>query len=159
MWCGVLVYFVVFYIDIFGLSVVVVVMLFFIVCLFDGVIDIIMGMIVDRIKIKMGKFCLWILGLILFFGFFMVLCFIMFNFGSIGMLVYVYFIYIGLILVYIVNNVFYFVLMGVIISDDWECISLFGFWFVGVFLGGFLVMGCLFMMVEYFGVGNDVRGY
>lgn len=49
VWWGVLVYLVVFYIDMFGIIVVVVVMLFFVVCFFDGVIDIIMGMIVDRI--------------------------------------------------------------------------------------------------------------
>lgn len=48
VWCGVLVYLVVFYIDIFGIFVVVVVLFFLVVCLLDGVIDIIMGMIVDR---------------------------------------------------------------------------------------------------------------
>lgn len=161
VWCGVLVYFVVFYIDIFGISVVVVVMLFLVVWLFDGVIDIIMGMIVDCINIVMGKFWFWILVFILFLGLFMILCFIILLFLDMGKLVYVYIIYIGLILVYIVNNVFYLVFMGVMIEDDYECIKLFGFWFVGVFFGGLLVMGFLFMLVVFFGGDgeNDVIGY
>lgn len=81
----------------------------------------------------------------------MVLCFIIFDISLVVKLFYVYFIYIGFILVYMVSNVFYFVLMGVMIGDDLEWIKLFGFCFVGVFVGGLLVMGFLFDLVVYFG--------
>ncbi|AIG00616.1 MFS transporter [Alteromonas australica] len=159
VWRGALAYLAVFYTDTFGLSAAAAAMLFLIVRLSDGVTDIIMGMIADRTKTKMGKFRPWILGSTPFLGLFMVLCFTTPNFGSTGMLVYAYLTYIGLTLAYTVNNVPYSALMGVITSDDRERTSLSGFRFAGAFLGGLLVMGCLPMMVEYFGAGNDARGY
>ncbi|AJP45463.1 major facilitator transporter [Alteromonas australica] len=159
VWRGALAYLAVFYTDTFGLSAAAAAMLFLIVRLSDGVTDIIMGMIADRTKTKMGKFRPWILGSTPFLGLFMVLCFTTPNFGSTGMLVYAYLTYIGLTLAYTVNNVPYSALMGVITSDDRERTSLSGFRFAGAFLGGLLVMGCLPMMVEYFGEGNDAKGY
>ena len=159
VWRGALAYLAVFYTDTFGLSAAAAAMLFLIVRLSDGVTDIIMGMIADRTKTKMGKFRPWILGSTPFLGLFMVLCFTTPNFGNTGMLVYAYLTYIGLTLAYTVNNVPYSALMGVITSDDRERTSLSGFRFAGAFLGGLLVMGCLPMMVEYFGAGNDARGY
>lgn len=159
VWRGALAYLAVFYTDTFGLSAAAAAMLFLVVRLSDGVTDIIMGMIADRTKTKMGKFRPWILGSTPFLGLFMVLCFTTPNFGSTGMLVYAYLTYIGLTLAYTVNNVPYSALMGVITSDDRERTSLSGFRFAGAFLGGLLVMGCLPMMVEYFGAGSDARGY
>ena len=136
VWRGALAYLAVFYTDTFGLSAAAAAMLFLIVRLSDGVTDIIMGMIADRTKTKMGKFRPWILGSTPFLGLFMVLCFTTPNFGSTGMLVYAYLTYIGLTLAYTVNNVPYSALMGVITSDDRERTSLSGFRFAGAFLGG-----------------------
>ena len=84
VWRGALAYLAVFYTDTFGLSAAAAAMLFLIVRLSDGVTDIIMGMIADRTKTKMGKFRPWILGSTPFLGLFMVLCFTTPNFGSTG---------------------------------------------------------------------------
>jgi GPH family glycoside/pentoside/hexuronide:cation symporter len=159
VWRGALAYLAVFYTDTYGLSAAAAAMLFLVVRLSDGVTDIIMGMIADRTKTQMGKFRPWILGSTPFLGLFMVLCFTTPDFGDVGLLVYAYLTYIGLTLAYTVNNVPYSALMGVITSDDRERTSLSGFRFAGAFLGGLLVMGCLPMMVSYFGEGNDAKGY
>ena len=89
----------------------------------------------------------------------MVLCFTTPDLSYTGKLVYAYLTYIGLTLAYTVNNVPYSALMGVMTSDDKQRTSLSGFRFAGAFLGGLLVMGCLPMLVEYFGNGDSAQGY
>eukprot|EP01093_Parvamoeba_rugata_P019624 TRINITY_DN89_c0_g1_i6.p1 TRINITY_DN89_c0_g1~~TRINITY_DN89_c0_g1_i6.p1 ORF type:complete len:515 (-),score=72.91 TRINITY_DN89_c0_g1_i6:4346-5890(-) len=159
VWRGALAYLAVFYTDTFGLSAAAAAMLFLVVRLSDGVTDIIMGMVADRTQTRLGKFRPWILGSTPFLGLFMVLCFTTPDLPYSSKLVYAYLTYIGLTLAYTVNNVPYSALMGVMTSDDRERTSLSGFRFAGAFLGGLLVMGCLPMMVSFFGDGNTAKGY
>ncbi|MFY0670055.1 MAG: MFS transporter [Alteromonas stellipolaris] len=159
VWRGALAYLAVFYTDTFGLTAAAAAMLFLVVRLTDGVTDIIMGMIADRTQTKLGKFRPWILGSTPFLGLFMVLCFTTPDFSYSNKLIYAYLTYIGLTLAYTVNNVPYSALMGVMTSDDRERTSLSGFRFAGAFMGGLLVMGCLPMLVEFFGEGNTAKGY
>ena len=159
VWRGALAYLAVFYTDTFGITAAAAAMLFLVVRLSDGVTDIIMGMIADRTQTKMGKFRPWILGSTPFLGLFMVLCFTTPDLSYSAKLVYAYLTYIGLTLAYTVNNVPYSALMGVMTSDDKERTSLSGYRFAGAFLGGLLVMGCLPMLVEWFGDGHTARGY
>ena len=159
VWRGALAYLAVFYTDTFGLTAAAAAMLFLVVRLTDGVTDIIMGMIADRTQTKLGKFRPWILGSTPFLGLFMVLCFTTPDFSYTNKLIYAYLTYIGLTLAYTVNNVPYSALMGVMTSDDRERTSLSGFRFAGAFMGGLLVMGCLPMLVAFFGEGNTAKGY
>lgn len=159
VWRGALAYLAVFYTDTFGITAAAAAMLFLVVRLSDGVTDIIMGMIADRTNTKMGKFRPWILGSTPFLGLFMVLCFTTPDFSYEGKLIYAYLTYIGLTLAYTVNNVPYSALMGVMTSDDSERTSLSGYRFAGAFLGGLLVMGCLPMLVEWLGQGQNALGY
>ncbi|CAB9495992.1 MFS transporter [Alteromonas macleodii] len=159
VWRGALAYLAVFYTDTFGITAAAAAMLFLVVRLSDGVTDIIMGMIADRTQTKMGKFRPWILGSTPFLGLFMILCFTTPELSYAGKLVYAYLTYIGLTLAYTVNNVPYSALMGVMTTDDRERTSLSGFRFAGAFLGGLVVMGCLPMLVDWLGKGNDATGY
>lgn len=159
VWRGALAYLAVFYTDTFGLTAAAAAMLFLVVRLSDGITDIIMGMIADRTNTSLGKFRPWILASTPFLGLFMVLCFTTPSFSDTGKLVYAYLTYIGLTLAYTVNNVPYSALMGVMTTDDKERTSLSGFRFAGAFAGGLLVMGCLPMLVEFFGEGNSAQGY
>ncbi|WP_334019442.1 MFS transporter [Alteromonas sp. S015] len=159
VWRGALAYLAVFYTDTFGITAAAAAMLFLVVRLSDGITDIIMGMIADRTQTKMGKFRPWILGSTPFLGLFMILCFTTPDLSYTGKLVYAYLTYIGLTLAYTVNNVPYSALMGVMTSDDRERTSLSGFRFAGAFFGGLLVMGCLPMLVDLFGQGNNAVGY
>lgn len=159
VWRGALAYLAVFYTDTFGLTAAAAAMLFLVVRLSDGITDIIMGMIADRTNTSLGKFRPWILASTPFLGLFMVLCFTTPSFSDTGKLVYAYLTYIGLTLAYTVNNVPYSALMGVMTTDDKERTSLSGFRFAGAFAGGLIVMGCLPMLVEFFGEGNSAQGY
>ncbi|AXT38565.1 MFS transporter [Alteromonas sp. BL110] len=159
VWRGALAYLAVFYTDTFGITAAAAAVLFLVVRLSDGVTDIIMGMIADRTQTKMGKFRPWILGSTPFLGLFMVLCFTTPELSYSGKLVYAYLTYIGLTLAYTANNVPYSALMGVMTTDDRERTSLSGFRFAGAFLGGLIVMGCLPMLVNWLGKGNDAAGY
>ncbi|MDO6566781.1 MFS transporter [Alteromonas sp. 1_MG-2023] len=159
VWRGALAYLAVFYTDTFGLTAAAAAILFLVVRLSDGVTDIIMGMIADRTQTKLGKFRPWILGSTPFLGLFMVLCFTTPDFSYTYKLIYAYLTYLGLTLAYTVNNVPYSALMGVMTSDDRERTSLSGFRFAGAFMGGLLVMGCLPMLVAFFGGGDTAKGY
>lgn len=159
VWRGALAYLAVFYTDTFGISAAAAAMLFLVVRLSDGVTDIIMGMIADRTQSRFGKFRPWILYSAPFLGLFMVLCFTTPDFSTTNKLIYAYVTYIGLTLAYTVSNVPYSALMGVMTPDHTERTALSGFRFAGAFSGGLLVMGCLPALVDFFGDGNDAKGY
>ncbi|WP_440877136.1 MFS transporter [Thalassotalea sp. PLHSN55] len=159
VWRGALAYLAVFYTDTFGLTAAAAAMLFLVVRLSDGVTDIIMGMIADRTSTRWGSFRPWILWSAPFLALFMVLCFTTPDISYTGKLIYAYVTYIGLTLVYTINNVPYSALMGVMTESDSERTNLSGFRFAGAFAGGLLVMGFLPDLVAYFGQGDDATGY
>lgn len=159
VWRGALAYLAFFYTDTFGLSAAAVAMLFLVVRLSDGITDILMGMIADRTETQSGKFRPWVLWSTPVLAIFMVLCFTTPDWSDNSKLVYAYVTYIGLTLAYTANNVPYSALMGVITDDDRDRVSVSGFRFAGAFAGGLLVMGFLPSMVEYFGEGDQARGY
>lgn len=159
VWRGALAYLMVFYTDTFGLTTAAVAILFLIVRLSDGITDIIMGMIADRTNHPMGRFRPWILWSTPLLAVFMVLCFTTPDLNYTGKLIFAYLTYIGLTLAYTMNNVPYSALMGVMTPDDQERTKLSGFRFAGAFLGGLFVMGFLPYLVEFFGQGDDSKGY
>lgn len=114
----------IFYIDVFGFIVVVVGILLLVVCLFDGIIDFVMGIIVDRIRVRLGGYCLYFLYFVVFFGVFVVFVFYILDWFFNGKFIYVYVIYGLLMMIYIVINIFYGVLGGMMIIDFIECVFL-----------------------------------
>ncbi|WP_198411319.1 MFS transporter [Marinimicrobium alkaliphilum] len=159
VWRGALAYLAVFYTDTLGISAAAAAALLLVVRLSDGVTDIVMGMVADRTKSRHGKFRPWILWSAPVLGLFMILAFTAPNVSTEMKLVWAYFTYIGLTLAYTVNNVPYSALMGVMTPSHAERSVLSGYRFAGAFLGGVLVMGFTPDMVQYFGQGDDARGY
>lgn len=99
-----IIYLLFFYIDVYGLFMSVVVILFVVVCLVDVVESLIIGVMIDYIYLCFGKSCLFFLWYVLFYVLFVVLIFVILNFGVIGKFVWVYVIYLGLGFFYIVVN-------------------------------------------------------
>lgn len=159
VWRGALAYLAIFYTDVLGISAVAAALLLLLVRLSDGLTDIVMGMIADRTKSRHGRFRPWILWSAPVLGLFMVLAFTAPDISPEMKLAWAYFTYIGLTLAYTVNNVPYSALMGVMTPSHNERSVLSGYRFAGAFLGGVLVMGFTPQLVEYFGQGNDARGY
>jgi len=159
VWRGALAYLAVFYTDTLGITAAAAAALLLIVRVSDGITDIIMGMVADRTQTKHGKFRPWILWSAPVLALFMVMAFTVPNVSTQMKLVWAYFTYIGLTLAYTVNNVPYSALMGVMTSSHEERSVLSGYRFAGAFLGGALVMGGTPYLVEYFGQGDEAKGY
>jgi GPH family glycoside/pentoside/hexuronide:cation symporter len=149
----------IFYTDVFGLSAAAVGTLMLVCRLGDGVTDFFMGVIADRTRTRWGKFRPWVLWTALPFGIMTVLTFSTPDLSYTGKLVYAYATYGLLILVFTANNIPYAALTGVITADPVERTSLSSYRFVGAFLGGLITQGLNIYLVEYFGQGDDIKGY
>lgn len=121
---NVMLYMMFFYIDIFGIFVGFVGIMFLVVRVLDAIFDFCMGLLVDRTRFRWGKFRSWVLFGVLLFGIVCVLVYSTLDFSMNGKMIYVVIIYILFILFYIVVNIFYCVLGGVIINDSIQRISL-----------------------------------
>lgn len=159
VWRGALAYLAIFYTDVLGISAAAAALLLLVVRLSDGMTDIIMGMVADRTKSRHGRFRPWILWSAPILALFMVLAFTAPDISPGMKLAWAYFTYIGLTLAYTVNNVPYSALMGVMTPSHNERSVLSGYRFAGAFLGGVLVMGFTPQLVEFFGQGNNAKGY
>jgi glycoside/pentoside/hexuronide:cation symporter, GPH family len=148
-----------FYTDTFGLSAAAVGTLFLVVRLSDAVTDPLMGVIADRTKTRWGKFRPWILWSAIPFGIMGVLTFTTPDFSPSGKLIYAYITYTLLMVVYTVNNLPYSALSGVMTGDPGERTSLSQYRFVFAMLAAFMIQVGALPMVNYFGQGNDARGY
>lgn len=141
----------IFYTDVYGLSPATAGLLLLIARLSDGVTDIIMGMIGDRTKTKIGQFRPWILWTAVPFGLILALTFTTPPFGTLGKLIYAYITYILFTLIYTANNVPYGALLGVMTNNEEERTSLSSFRFAGAYFGGIMTQGLLIYLVLFFG--------
>lgn len=156
---NVMLYMMFFYIDIFGIFVGFVGIMFLLVCVLDVIFDLCMGLFVDCICSCWGKFCLWIFFGVILFGFVCVLVYSLLDLSYNGKLIYVVVIYMLLILFYIVVNIFYCVLGGVIIDNLMQCILL-QFWcFVLVMVGGMFFIVLMMLLVNFIGGEDKVFGF
>ena len=148
-----------FYTDVVGLPLAAVTSLLLITRSFDGITDIVMGLIGDRTNTRWGKFRPWLLWTALPFGLFLVLTFTNPKLGGTGNLIWAYCTYILLTLLYTANNVPYSALMGVMTGNIEERTKISSFRFFGAFGGGALVLGLTKPLVNFFGNGNESVGY
>lgn len=114
----VFIYFLFFYIDVFGLLVVIVGIMFLVVRIIDVFVDFFIGIIVDRMNSRFGCFRLYFLFGVFLFVILVIFCFIILDFLDMGKLLYVYMIYVGLLFIYIMINVLYGVLIFVMIRNN-----------------------------------------
>lgn len=148
-----------FYTDTFGLTAAQAGTLFLTVGLGAAAINPIMGMIADRTNTRWGKFRPWLLWTAVPFGLIGVLTFTTPNVGPAAKLVYAYATYILLRLVYVINNVPYASLTGVITGDPDERTSLSSYRQIFANLAGFIVQGLAIPMRDFFGHGDNAKGY
>ncbi len=149
----------IFYTDVFGLSAAAVGTLMLVCRLGDGVTDFFMGVIADRTRTRWGKFRPWILWTAIPFGVLTVVTFSAPDLDYTGKLIYAYVTYSLLILIFTANNIPYSALTGVLTSDPEERTSVSSYRFVFAFLGGLITQGLNIYLVEFFGQGDEVRGY
>lgn len=148
-----------YYTDVFGLAAAAVGTMFLVTKLFDATTDLIMGMIADRTKTRMGKFRPFILWFAIPYG---VIGYSMFanpDLSDSGKLIYAYATYSLMMLVYTAINVPYSSLLGVISPNSDERTTVSTYRFVCAFGAQFLISAFVLPLRDVLGGGDEGRGY
>jgi GPH family glycoside/pentoside/hexuronide:cation symporter len=148
-----------FYTDVFGITAAAAGTLMLAVRLFDAVTDPLMGGIADRTRTRWGAYRPWLLWMALPYGLLAVITFTTPDLSAGGKLLYAYITYALLMTVYTAINIPYSALGGVITTDPQERASVQSWRFVLAMLGGALVTAATLPMVEFFGKGDDQKGF
>ena len=148
-----------FYTDVMGLSPAAVGTMFLLVRIIDAVTDPIMGNIADNTKTKWGQFRPYLLWLALPFAIISILAFTTPDISNENKIIYAFVTYTLLMIAYTAINIPYCALGGVITADAKERVTVQSYRFVFGMLGGVIVAAATMPMVEYFGNGDNAKGY
>lgn len=148
-----------FYTDIFGISPAVVGSMFLLVRVIDAVTDPLMGAMADKTQSRHGKYRPYLLWLALPFALCSVLAFTTPDLSANGKVIYAFVTYTLLMLAYTAINIPYSALGGVLTADPTERVSVQSYRFVFGMLGGLLVTACTLPLVNFFGNGDNAKGY
>ncbi|WP_333608941.1 glycoside-pentoside-hexuronide (GPH):cation symporter [Arsukibacterium sp.] len=148
-----------FYTDIFGISPAIVGTMFLLVRLIDAVTDPLMGALADNTHSRYGQYRPYLLWLALPFAFCSVLAFTTPEFSDTGKVWYAFTTYTLLMLAYTAINIPYSALGGVLTANPNERVSVQSYRFVFGMLGGLIVTACTLPLVQFFGQGDQAKGY
>lgn len=148
-----------FYTDVFGITAAAAGTLMLAVRMFDAITDPIMGGIADRTKTRWGSYRPYMLWISIPYGLLAVMAFTTPDLSDGGKLLYAYITYALLMTAYTAINIPYSALGGVITSDTQERASVQSWRFMLAMLGGALVAATTLPMVEFFGNGNEQKGF
>jgi len=155
----VMMFLLIFYTDVVGLSPAIVGTLFLAVRLIDAITDPLMGSFADRTRTSWGQFRPFLLWLAIPFGIISVLAFIAPDYSLQGKIIYASATYILLMLAYTAINIPYSALGGVLSPDPKERVSIQSYRFVCGMIGGLIVAAFTLPLVEWFGQGDTAKGY
>jgi GPH family glycoside/pentoside/hexuronide:cation symporter len=148
-----------FYTDVVGLSPGVVGTMFLLVRLIDAVTDPIMGNITDKTRTKWGQFRPYLLWLALPFALISILAFTTPDLTGNNKIIYAFVTYTLLMIAYTAINIPYCGLGGVITADAKERVTVQSYRFVFGMLGGVIVAAATMPMVQWLGEGDTAKGY
>lgn len=148
-----------FYTDVVGLSPAVVGTMFLLVRVFDAITDPLMGTLADRTKTKWGQFRPYLLWLAFPFAIISILAFTTPDLEGDNKVIYAFVTYTLLMVAYTAINIPYCALGGVLTSDAKERVTVQSYRFVFGMLGGVIVAGATMPMVEWLGNGDTAKGY
>jgi len=155
----VMMFLLIFYTDVVGLSPALVGTLFLVVRLFDAITDPLMGAMADRTKTRWGQFRPYLLWLAVPFGIISIMAFTTPDFSYNGKVVYAFVTYTLLMIAYTAINIPYSALGGVLTAEPSERVSVQSYRFVLGMLGGLIVASGTLPLVEWFGDGDKAKGY
>ena len=148
-----------YYTDVVGLDAAVVGTMFLAVRIFDAITDPLMGSLADKTQTRWGHFRPYLLWLALPFAIISILAFTTPDLEGTSKIVYCFTTYTLLMIAYTAINIPYCALGGVITADAKERVTVQSYRFVFGMLGGLIVAACTMPLVEYFGQGDDAKGY
>jgi glycoside/pentoside/hexuronide:cation symporter, GPH family len=159
VWRGMMVFLPIFYTDVFGLTPGDVALLLLVSRLGDGVSDLAMGMLADRVTTRWGKFRPWLLWCGPLVALMTVATFYTPDTGYAGKLIYAYISYNLCIIAYTALTVPFAAMTGVMSGDPDERTKLTSLRFVFAFGGALLLQGFTTQLVSALGQGDDALGY
>ncbi|MBD1388092.1 MFS transporter [Neiella sp. HB171785] len=148
-----------FYTDVFGISAAVVGTMFLVVRIIDAVTDPLMGAFADKTETRWGRYRPYLVWLAVPFAIISVLAFTTPDLSPTNKVLYAYVTYILLMLAYTAINIPYSALGGVLTDDPKERVSVQSYRFVFGMIGGFIVTSLTLPLVEYFGNGDEAKGF
>lgn len=148
-----------FYTDVVGLSPAVVGTMFLFVRIIDAVTDPLMGNLTDKTRTKWGQFRPYLLWLALPFALISILAFTTPDLTGNNKVIYAFVTYTLLMIAYTAINIPYCGLGGVITADAKERVTVQSYRFVFGMLGGVIVASATMPMVEWLGQGDTAKGY
>ena len=148
-----------FYTDVFGITAAAAGTLMLAVRMFDAVTDPIMGGVADRTRTRWGSYRPYLLWVSVPYGLLAVLAFTTPDLSDGGKLIYAYITYALLMTAYTAINIPYSALGGVITKNTQERASVQSWRFMLAMVGGTLVAAATLPMVEFFGGGNEQKGF
>lgn len=149
----------IFYTDTFGISAAAAGTIMLIARFWDMVSDPLMGIIADRTQTRWGKFRPYILWMALPYSILAVLTFTTPDLGPTGKVIYAGASYLLLMTVFTAINLPYSSLGAVMTADSYERAGLNSYRFVFAFVGQFIVTGTALYLANYFGKGDNAKGY
>ena len=148
-----------FYTDVFGISAAAAGTMLFVTRIIDAFTDPVMGAIADRTRTRYGKFRIYLLVMGIPMAAAAVLTFTTPGLDDTGKLIWAYVTYSMLMLLYTVLSTPYSALSGVMTARSQERTTLISIRFLFAFTGGALINKYTLPLVEFFGAGNDVKGW
>ena len=148
-----------FYTDVMGLSPAAVGTMFLVVRIIDAITDPLMGNIADNTKTKWGQFRPYLLWLAFPFAIISILAFTTPDLPDDTKIIYAFVTYTLLMIAYTAINIPYCALGAVITADAKERVTVQSYRFVFGMLGGVIVAAATLPMVEFFGNGDSAKGY
>ena len=149
----------IFYTDTFGISAAAAGTIMLIARGWDMLSDPLMGIIADRTETRWGKFRPYILWMALPYSVLAVLTFSTPDFSETGKIFYAAVTYLLLMTVFTAINLPYSSLGAVMTDDSMERAGLNSYRFICAFIGQLIVSGTALTLANYFGKGDQARGY
>ena len=148
-----------FYTDVFGISAAAAGTMLFVTKIVDACTDPLMGAVADRTRTRWGKFRPYLLFAGLPMAAAAVLTFTTPDLDETGKLVWAYATYTAMMVLYTVLSTPYSALSGVMTARSQERTTLISVRFLFAFTGGALVNKYTLPLVDYFGAGNETKGW
>lgn len=158
-WQPILMFLLIFYTDVFGISPTAAAVLFLVARVWDAINDPIMGAIIDRTHTRWGKFRPYMLFGAIPFGLFAILTFTVPNLDGTAKLIYAYITYIGLGMIYTVVNTPYSALSSSITQDPTERSNLSVIRMLFAMASTAIVIIGMPILKGILGAGNEAQGY
>jgi len=148
-----------FYTDVFGISAAAAGTMLFVTRIIDAFTDPVMGAVADRTRTRYGKFRIYLLVAGVPMAAAAILTFTTPGLHEVGKLIWAYVTYSMMMLLYTVLSTPYSALSGVMTARSQERTTLISIRFLFAFTGGALINKYTLPLVEYFGAGNDTKGW